>query len=211
MKVCEDGVVGRRSPLRCGLFYIANPDPNSPTGIDGTAGAGGGMGMGTAFAGLSLVSTLFGAFSQKRAGDVQKQLNDYNASIADFKAQDAVDQGWVAAQRRLQDTRQVIGSQRASLAHQGVDINQGSAADTQANAAYLGHLDAATIQNNAAREAWGYKVSAVNDRMAATYAQQSGDVGAMQTLLTGSSNLMLAKYGFGRSQLSTDPFIGRTS
>lgn len=169
-----------------------------------------GVSGGEMFAGLSLISTLFGAWSGHESGKKNQQLMDYNAGIAEFQADDAIKRGTVAASRRRVQTRQVIGAQRAELAHQGVDINDvdSSAVDVQADAAYLGELDAVTIQNNAAREAWGYRVQAQDLTLRGRYAQQTGTMQGVQTILSGSSNLLLAKYGFGRSPLSTDPYIG---
>ena len=123
----ELGLPERRSPVRCQLFF--NPtvgmDPNSPTGIGGTAGGGAGMNAGTAFAGLSLISTLFGAFSQQKAGQAQQQLMQYNAEVASAQAADAIKRGDVAASRRLTQTKQTIGAQRVGLAAQGVEVNSG--------------------------------------------------------------------------------------
>lgn len=170
------------------------------TAASGTAG-------GEMFAGLSLISTLFGAWSSHEAGKKNRQLMEYNAGIAEFQADDAIKRGTVASNRRRVQTRQTIGAQRAELAHQGVDINDvdSSAADVQADAAYLGELDAITIQNNAAREAWGYRMQAQDLTLRGRYAQQTGDMQGVQTLLTGGSTYLLRKYGFGTSPEPPQP------
>lgn len=178
-----------------GAVGITNPGATHGGGFDATG----------ALMAISAANSLYGAFAQHRAGRLQKQLMQYNARIADYQAQDALERGVVAETRSRTSTKRTIGAQRAFLASQGVEINDGSAADVQANTAYLGELDALTIRNNAAREAWGYKAQAVDYARKGEVAGFSGDAAATQTLITGSSRLLLAKYGFGRSAFATDP------
>lgn len=160
-------------------------------------------------AGLSLAGMFMGAYGQYQAGKVNQRLSEYNAGVAEYQAVDAIKRGRVEATRRRTLTRGIIGAQRVSLARQGVDINDGSALDVQADSAYLGELDAQTIQNNAAREAWGFKVQAYDMRLRGDAQRQQGDMGAINTLLTGSSNLVLASRGFGRSAMSENPVLTR--
>jgi hypothetical protein len=181
-------------------------DSGAAASSGGGSAAGGASG---AMAAMSLVSTLFGAYSQYQKGQVNKKLAEYNAKIAEFQAQDAIDRGVVAATRSRVVTSGVIGSERAQLAHQGVDINEAgsSAVDVQANTRYLGELDALTIKNNAALQAWGFRQQAAQSTFQGTVAQIGGQNAAVSTLLTGSSQVLLAKYGYGRSPLATDPNI----
>ena len=86
----------------------------------------------------------------------------------------------------------------------------------QADAAFLGELDAMTIRNNAAREAWGYKVQAADIRERARITRREGRLVGEATraagrearkgaiigavgggLLTGAS-LLEARFGFGQ-------------
>lgn len=164
-----------------------------------------------AAAGLNLVGMFMGAYGQHKAGKVNQHLSEYNAGVAEWQADDAIRRGGVDATRRRTMTRGTIGSQRVSLARQGVEINDGSALDVQADSAYLGELDAQTIQNNAAREAWGFKVQAYDMRLRGDAQRTQGDMAAVNTLLTGSSNLLLASRGFGRSQFSENPQLLRSA
>lgn len=171
------------------------------------AGAGAGMNFG-AGAGLSLIGTLMGAWGQHQAGKWNKKLLDYNAAVAEWQAKDAIDRGVVLAGRRREQTAQVIAGQRAGLAHQGVDINaEGSAVDVQGNSRYLGELDAITIMNNAKRESYGFKIQATDLSMRGQIMQRTADMGAASTVLTGSSNLMLAQYGYGRGLTNANPLL----
>ena len=162
-----------------------------------------------AAAGLSLVGMFMGAYGQQKSAAINRKLTEYNVGVAEFQAEDAVRRGAVASRMRRQQTKQTIGSQRVSLARQGIDINDGSAVDVQENTAYLGELDAMTIKNNAAREAWGFKVDAANMRIRGEQMTSEANWNTAQTLLTGASNLLLASKGFGRSSLSADPLLVR--
>lgn len=152
-----------------------------------------------ATAAISVVALGAGAsaYGSMRSGKETKGIYDRNAQIADLQAQDAIERGAVQEKMQRRQTEQVIGSQRTSLAAQGVDVNKGSAMDVQADAAYLGELDALTIKNNAAKEAWGYKVQAQDARFKGKIAKREGEFGAFKTILGSAGELLLAKYGGG--------------
>jgi hypothetical protein len=170
---------------------------NWPDTQGGSAAAGGGFDLSWLGPFATLLGAGSSAFAQSKAGGAQREMYDYNAQAAEYQATDAIERGVVAAKRRGRITKQVIGSQRAGLAAQNVDINDpgSSAVDVQADAAYLGELDAMTIKNNAAREAWGFKVQAQDYRNRGRYAEMTGTNQASNTLLTAGSSLLLAKYG----------------
>jgi hypothetical protein len=128
-------------------------------------------------------------------GQYTKKVYDQNAKTADLEAQDAIDRGQIQEQRSRLATRQNIGASRAAQAASGVDVSSGSAADVQASEAGIGALDALTVRNNAAREAWGYKVEGVNLRQQGELAAFAGDQAAagyraqsLNTVLTGAVN-----------------------
>lgn len=148
----------------------------------------------TAAVSMVALGTGVSAYGKIRAGNEAKKIADRNAGIADWQATDALDRGKVEEGRQRKQTERVIGAQRAGFGMQGVDVNRGSALDVQADAAYLGELDALTIRNNAAKEAWGYTVQASNLRAQGRNAQREGTFGAFNTILGSSSSLLLAKY-----------------
>ena len=141
----------------------------------------------------------FNASANRQAGKAQSALANYNASVADMQSADAIERGNIEANKQRVNTRRMIGSQRAAMAAQGIDINDAdsSAVDVQADTAYLGELDALTIKANAAREAWGYRVQAQDYRTRGAIAEAEGKNKAIGTLLTTGSSLMYQKYGFG--------------
>lgn len=160
---------------------------------------------GTAAVSMVALGTGVSAYGKLKAGDEAKKLADRNAGIADWQSSDAVARGQVDETKQRRQTEQVIGAQRAGFGMQGVDVNRGSAQDVQADAAYLGELDALTIRNNAAKEAWGYKVQAGNLRTQGENAQREGRFGAFNTILGSGSSLLLAKYGGGSVSTRSTP------
>lgn len=159
------------------------------------------------------------ATASSAAGQYAKRVDEQNAKMADAQAQDALDRGELAAQRRGLETRQQIGSTRAAQAAQGVDVSSGSAADVQASEAGIGAMDEVMIRNNAAREAWGYKVEAINDRQAGQVAALTGDMEAAGyraesygTLLSGAANTygLYRQYNTNKADMRTSPYkVGR--
>lgn len=158
-----------------------------------------GASIGIALSAYQTVSGFQSAQRQASAasaqGQYQKTVFDANARMADLQGKDAIQRGQIAEQRQRLATRQEIGSTRAALAGQGVDVGTGSAADVQASEAAIGEIDALTIKNNAALENWGYKVEALNASQQGRLAAFSGDQAAagyraegLSTLLTGAGN-----------------------
>lgn len=156
----------------------------------------------TASIGTLVGGTALSAFSNMKAGSEQKKMFERNAGFAEWQAADATTRGQVNETRQRQSTEQVIGAQRTSLATQGVDVNSGSSLDVQADASYLGELDALTIRSNAAKESYGYKVQAEDYRKRGQYAKQEGDMNAVQSIIGGGSSLLLSKYGGGPYTIS---------
>lgn len=107
-------------------------------------------------------------------GNYEGDVLDLNATLADRNAADALDRGRLAENRQRGDVRGVLGAQRAAYAGSGVDLSSGSVADVQSDTARMGELDALTIRNNAAREAWGYQVEGAQLRSKAKFARQGG-------------------------------------
>lgn len=152
----------------------------------------------------------------RRAAEASAGLHDYNAAVADVQAADAVARGAIEEQQFRRDLDVLVGAQRAGYAAGNTDVGYGSAVDVQADAAFLGELDALTLRTNAAREAWGYQVEAVDLRRraelerregvqleAAGRAEASGIrtaslLGGAGAIAGGGSQLLLARYGFNQ-------------
>lgn len=147
--------------------------------------------------GVQTVSTFASQQRQAKAtqqqGAFEKGAYDRNAALADLQAQDAIARGGVAGNQRGLQVRQDVGTARAALAGQGVNLDVGTAVDVQSGIARLGALDIATIRNNAAREAWGYTTQAGDLRFRGAMAAMGADQAAagmradsINTLITGA-------------------------
>lgn len=129
---------------------------------------------------------------QRIQADWDRQNAEQNRQFADILAIDALRRGSLEAGKFKQKVRQLRGSQRAALAAQGIDVDSGDAADIQVETERMGTIDAETIKSNAWREAWGYKVQAVNygaqgagASLSGRLAEMAGNNAKANTLLTG--------------------------
>lgn len=98
-----------------------------------------------------------GAYQSAKA---QKSAAQANASFETQQAGQAITAGQMREESSRLQTAQTFGAQRAALAANGVDLGQGSANDVLTTTKVLGNRDAATIQQNALMQAWGYKTEA---------------------------------------------------
>lgn len=138
---------------------------------------------------VNAVGSATSAYQQSQAikaqGKYQSNQLRFNAEVADLQATDAINRGNADAATKKRQTKQVIGSQRAALAAQGIEVNEDTASLIQQDTAGLGAEDVQTIKNNAWREAWGYRVQAVDYNAQAGFASVASRFNANQTLLTG--------------------------
>ena len=157
---------------------------------------------------------------EQKVYESEAQMTEYNAAIAELQAQDAIARGEWSADRMAEEIDQVIGSQRAGFAAGNIDVGFGSTADTQADAAALGALDISQIRNNAAADAWGFRVQADDltqrariYRLGGENAKRLGEIGletaavkgrtaqrmanlqSWGTVLNSTQSLMMARYG----------------
>lgn len=135
-----------------------------------------------------VAGTVVSAVGQIQAGNYANAIARQNARNLTSAARDAVDRGEVASGRQGQETRRLMGAQRAAGAASGIDLSSGSALDILVATAGIGEQDAQTIRNNAAREAWGYRTQAAEQVAQGKLAKRQGLFGAGSTLLTGLSS-----------------------
>lgn len=151
---------------------------------------------------LNAGATATGALTQNaqagavaRRGAYEQAVAEQNAAVADAQAADAIARGDYAATQSRLDTGRAVSGARTSYAGQGVDIASGAPEAVLEDFARMGELDALMLKNNAAREAYGFKVQAVTDRAGGKLARVAADneasglrAGAVSTLLTGAAN-----------------------
>jgi hypothetical protein len=201
-----DGSLASTQYAGIGTLPVGGPSVAGTAAISGATAVGtrvgstvAGMGVGDWIKlGLGIGGTALDVIGRLKAGEAAKEVNDFNAKVADAQAADALVRGQQDEARFRAGVRVLIGSQRAGFAGQNVDVTQGSPVHVQADAAFLGELDAQTIKNNAAREAWGYKIEAQNYRMGGDNAQSAARFGAAASAIGGGYSLLQARYGWGR-------------
>lgn len=123
-----------------------------------------GVGLGAQAAGG--VAAAYGAYSkskaEKTAYTMQAQVADNNKKYAGWQAEDALRRGQKATVAQQLKTRQLKGAQIARMAENGIDLGEGSALNILTDTDYMGAIDANTITDNAAKEAWFYRAQSQN-------------------------------------------------
>jgi hypothetical protein len=134
------------------------------------------------------------AVAQKQAANYQAQVDNNNATLADYKAETVARIGSIQEDRQRAKVRQMIGTQRAALAGNGLDLSEGTPLDLVTETAATGTEDALNIRYNAMREAWGYRQEATDLRSSAKFKKVSGINQANATYLTTGANVLNSAY-----------------
>lgn len=153
--------------------------------------------------GLTAAGQLFDGIGGMQQGLYQAQIAKNNAAIAEANAASAGEAGTFGAEQALIAGGKTIGAQRAAFAANGIDVNTGSAAETQDATARMSGLDAAMIHFNAAREAFGSLSQAQNFKTEASLTKRaeygmlaSGAGKAASTVIAGASSLGKKRAGY---------------
>lgn len=147
--------------------------------------------MGATAAILSSATT---AYAQMESGRSEERLARQNAAIMDMQAADAIERGRQEEAKHRRGVRRLVGAQRAGFAGQGVVVDQDTAGDLVDESEYLGELDALTIRNNAARDAWGLQTQAQDTRLRGRMARWAGYSAAGGTLATAGGRAAERRY-----------------
>jgi len=151
----------------------------------------------------SIVTSFIGGIQQVKAqgeqAGFQSGVAGQNASIAGAQAQQAYHIGSTQAGLAQAKGSQLASTQKADYAASGVVANAGSADTVQLNTKAMADLDAATIENNAARQAWGYKVQQSQYEQQGAWDIYSGGQQQQATLLHTAAEGMSGLQSFGIS------------
>lgn len=155
-----------------------------------------GIAASAAGTGLAAYGAAQSASAQSAAANYQAAVAANNALIAKQQAQATTQAGDITASNTLMAAGQRTASIRAAAAASGVDADTGTPVSLQSDSAKLGMLDALTVRNNAARQAYSQQAAAVGDTAQsqlysaeATQAQTAGQIGAFGSLLSGASTV----------------------
>lgn len=143
-----------------------------------TAGLLGGMSaLQLAGLGASVVGTGMQAYGQYQQGKAAQNAARYNQQVAEIQGRDAISRGEYEAESAGRKISALRGRQRAALAANGLDLNEGTPDALLEQTDYYGLEDQRTIANNARREAamyssragaYGAEARSINPRLAAT-------------------------------------------
>jgi hypothetical protein len=128
--------------------------------------------------------------AQQQSANYSARVDQNNATLKDYQAEQTAKIGSIEEERHLAKVRQMIGSQRATLAANGVDLSEGTPVDLVTETAGLGEEDALNIRYNAMRDAWGLREEAKSLRGSAAYKRVAGSNAKNATFLTTAANTL---------------------
>lgn len=157
---------------------------------------GAGLVAGMAGSAIGAVSSYTQGKQQQAMYNYQAQVDRQNAKIANENAAQERQQGLEEARLQRMKTLQVVGSQQAAMAANGMDITQGTSLDIIEDTAAMGELDALQIEHNYERKALAYEQQANNfinqsnmDVISGKNAYSAGKMNAAAAGLNGLSKL----------------------
>ncbi|GHV46805.1 hypothetical protein FACS1894204_09150 [Synergistales bacterium] len=157
---------------------------------------------------LSAASSIAQGMAAQSSAKAQAAVAEQNARLAEEQADDAVKRGGREENKFRRQISIHQGQQRALLAAAGVDIDSGSAALLQDASRNEAEEDASVIRFNAAREAWGHQVQAVDYQNAAAGARAAGRNAFTGGVIgAGASLLSLAGDGGWLGKTKTTPVV----
>ena len=173
--------------------------------------------MGAAALPLMAFGTVLNSLGQIKEGQAQAEAARYQARvarnneiIARQKAEDARERGEIEQRQIAIRTGQEIGSARAALAANNVQVDTGTAANLVEDIRGFGRLDELTAANNAEREAIGFEQQAdqfAGDeevfRESARQSTNQGFLSAATTLVSGGGRVAGKWYDFSRESDTT--------
>lgn len=131
-----------------------------------------------------------------------------NASLSEMQAQAALRQGQRQTQQVQLAAGQTLGAQLAGFSANGIDLTSATPVSVMASTQLMSQADANTIQQNAIRTAWGYRMQGTNEQnqalMDAAGASASGTMAnsispgmsTASSLLSGASQVASGWYRY---------------
>lgn len=167
--------------------------------------------LGKASLGLSVAGMLSGAVgSFYSARSTKNQLKheaaiaDINARLSEKAAQQELQRGQFEVGQITRRAGQIKGSQRASMAANGIDLGVGSAAELQASTDLMKEIDRNQAEVNAISSAWGYRTQGTNYQNQATLSRASASsinpgASAATSLLGSAGNVASQWYSLSKA------------
>lgn len=144
---------------------------------------------------VSLIGTATQASGQAQAAGAQADALRRNQTLLKLQEADAAQRGREAAGAMRTQGSRTIAKARVAAAASGVDVSVGSPLEALEDTRLMTELDAQRIQNNAAREVWGYKQQGRQLREQEEAVRRNGRGAVFGSLLSGAGQLAM---GYGR-------------
>lgn len=139
--------------------------------------------------GLTAVGSGVSALGAYNTNMAASEAATYRAGVADINAKIAKQQGQVEAFNHSLKVGQILGTQKATQAASGVDVNFGSPVNVRASTSEMGKLDQLTILNNASKKAFGFMAQSDLEKSAASNYEKAGILGAFSNTLAGATSV----------------------
>lgn len=151
--------------------------------------------MGSALSGLATI----GMSQLEASADAQAATEDHQDEqrVLAFNAQRADQRGRFEGQKIRQQTSQVIGKQKVAYANSGVATDTGTPLSVMADTRLTGEVDAEQAENNAALEAWGYRLERKQSDKNLQRKYDAANRKAIGGALSGSGQIIGGAGGFG--------------
>jgi len=143
-----------------------------------------------AMAGYQIVSGLHQAEMVGMQMEVQKEIDEFNAQMAEYDAWKAIGFGQTQMARYQSQIDQAMAAGKASAAAEGVSTTEGSVSEIMADQKFAGFLNMMDIENQARERALGYQRQASNIRMGSKFTQAQGKT--QQAAIVGGSVMRAA-------------------
>lgn len=144
--------------------------------------------------GAALSGTIVDVSSELQERGAKQKEAENNRLQANEAAADALARGAIEASQMRMRGSAITSKQRVAYAVSGVDSTVGTPAQVMADTRAMSELDAMTIENNAAREAYGFKRHGLKFMDQAALDRQRSNNKLGGTLLTSSSRFA-SEYG----------------
>jgi hypothetical protein len=157
--------------------------------------------MQTAGAVSGAIGGFYSARMTKSQLAFEADMSRINARMAELGARTALDNGQKQVAGLTMQAGQLKSRQRASMAANGIDLGEGSAAEIQASTEIMKEIDKNTLEANAVKSAWGYRVDASNLQSSALMKEGSASgisplAAGASSMLTGASQVASSWYQF---------------
>jgi hypothetical protein len=148
---------------------------------------------------IKIGSTIKNAMAEKEAADQAERAARLNMQLALELEAEAQARGVTEAGKARRLATRIVGEQKANLAAGGIDLASGAVADLAAQTKHYSELDIMTIQNNAAKEALGYRRKAEQFKEEMKAADKRGHAAVVSGFLGVAAQTGTSAYGMNEA------------